>query len=79
MDSTVTCSKTKINPILKHIYNADCPLLMSAEAARAHVSRKSKRKIHEGVQRCVTQCQVTRFEHAIKNRKEERNKVDLNL
>ena len=77
MVPTITCSKTKINPILKHIYNADCPLLMSAEAARAHVSRK--RKIHEGVQRCVTQCQVTRFEHVRKNRKEERNKVDLNL
>ena len=79
MVPTITCSKTKINPILKHIYDADCPLLMSAEAARAHVSRKSQRKIHEGVQRCVAQCQVTRFEHAIKNRKEERNKVDLNL
>ena len=79
MVPTITCSKTKINPILKHIYNADCPLLMSAEVARAHISRKSKRKIHEGVQRCVTQCQVTRFEHVIKNRKGERNMVDLNL
>ena len=67
MVSTITCSKTKINPIFKRIYNADCPLLMSAEAARAHVSRKGKRIIHESVQRCVTQCQVTRFEHVIKN------------
>ena len=79
MVPTIMCSKAKISLVLRHIYNANCPLLMSAEAARAHVSRKSKRKIHESVQRCVTKCQVTRFEHVMKNRKGERNMVDLNL
>ena len=46
MVSTIMCSKTKINPILRHIYNAECPLMMSAEAARAHITRKSKRVVH---------------------------------
>ena len=48
--------KSKINPVLKHIYHAECPLLMSAEAAQAHVSRKNKWLIHENVTRCVTRC-----------------------
>ena len=46
MVSTIAWPKTKINPILRHIYNAECPLMMSAEAARAHITRKSKRVIH---------------------------------
>ena len=65
--STITWSKTKVNPILKHIYHAECPLLMTAETAKAHISKKSKRLIHESVTRCVTRCQVTRVEHVIKN------------
>ena len=67
MVSTITWSKTKINPILWNIYHAECPLLMSVEAARAHISRKSKRLIHESVRRCVTRCYVTRIEHVVKN------------
>ena len=31
MVSSIMRSKTKMNPILRHIYNADCPLLMSED------------------------------------------------
>ena len=37
--------KLKINPILKHIHNAECPLLMSTEVARAHISRNRNDKL----------------------------------
>ena len=31
MVSTITWPKTKMNPISRHIYNADCPLLLSED------------------------------------------------
>ena len=46
MVSTIMWSKTRFIPISRHIYNAECLLLMSAEAVQAHASRKSKRLIH---------------------------------
>ena len=67
MVSTITWSKTKISPILRHICHAECLLLMSAEAAQAHISRLGKRLVHESVTRCVTWCYVTRVVHVIKS------------
>ena len=45
------------------------PLVCLWGRLQAHVSRKSKRLIHESVTRCVTRCQVTRgtVEHVIRN------------
>ena len=67
MVPTITWSKTKINPISSHIYNAACPLWMTAEAAQVHIFRKCKRLTHESVTRCVTRCKVTWVDHVIKN------------
>ena len=47
--STVTWSKIKIYPISRNIYNAECPLMKSAEVAQVHASWKSKRLIHESL------------------------------
>ena len=33
--------------MLRHIHNAGYPLMMSAEGVQVHVSRKSKRLIHQ--------------------------------
>ena len=42
MVSTITQSKIEINPILRHIHNAECPLLMSAEVVQVHVLVKKQ-------------------------------------
>ena len=58
--------------MLGHIHNAEYPLMMSAEGVQVHVSRKSKRLIHQCHGLCDSVLSYKRnsweFEHIIKNR-----------
>ena len=54
--------------MLRHIYNAECPLMMSAEAARAHITRKSKRVVHVSTRKKMKSFWKTRSRLSRKDR-----------